>query len=445
MTRGRRAEPAVSDAELELRILRARKLIFKLSRNLEESITDFGRGITIFRADLGALALDEPESKLYADVRDKLAEAASRRVKLSRASVDLYLQEAILQTLDVAKARLDVPFEARLTGALDALRKALTVPPRLHRVMIPLEGCEAPETPHSFGGVRVVSAAVAEKFVAWRTIQEPMRAALSDGFAASSRLVQSVSAGDSTFARSAALETAIEVVDVLNFFADLVTAKWKRPRVAIKGSVATDRNPVASLIDTTVTTSGLAGGWGRMSVPARTDAYARYVGYWKASALLKKPRGERNEFAARLLAAMGAAGRASVASRPGDSVLGFVISLDAALGTGSSTGTKIASRAAAILGGTDTERLAARKRVSALYKLRSDIVHDARTDVLAEDVADARWYAKSVIVALLRDKRFKRFRSDSEFQAWLEAAVPVTGLVPCPTCGRGSQRLTPPP
>ncbi len=414
----------ISSQEFLIRLDRVRALIHALSKTASGTVTDFGRGIAFQRENLGGLALDERESKFYRDVLGKLHEAAGP-ARLSKGTVEMHLQEAILKTVDILDRDASTPFKARLDKAIAELQVALSASPREYRLSLPIEGCDPSETPHVFGGGRLVDRAKSDRFVKWRIVKEPFRSALAKGTAARTWLTIRVHAGDSETARVLALEGAHEIVDVLNFYADLMVPSWQRPRVAIEGTAPRDRTFTASFGAAIVSASGaLSQFWTPTRLPAgRRDALAKRHGYWRAAAIVKKHDDRRTYFERRMVAGMRLAGRASTIVRPADRVLGYVMALDAVVGAEKSTADKIATRAVHVLGGKIEERRRHYERVEALYRLRSEIVHNARSDVVDEQVAEARYYAKRTILTLLLDPRFRHVKSESDFSNWIQDSI----------------------
>jgi hypothetical protein len=406
-------------SEFEMRLNRVRALVHRLKQDSASPDGGEVRGIIFTRANLGGLHMDSAESDFYSDVLGKLVEA-TQPVRLSEKTVEQHLQDAILQALDVTGTRPDSLFDERLDDAISALRRALTDSTRSFLVMTPVEGCP-PNSQHGFGSVEFCSLALGKRRVNWHVIDRELRTVTDKAFRADAAMLQHVDAGDSVFARGEALETAMEAIDVLNFYGDLLQPGWKRPRISVKGTAKVGRSPIAVADGEDVAVSGLlGGGWGPTRFPSKRDPVARRLGYWRVSEILS--RKTRTDFESALIGAMRTAGRASVEASAADALLTFVIALDATLGHGRSTGAKIAARTAQLIGGVIENRRHVRARVYELYGLRSSLAHNGRADVTAKDVSDARYYAKEILLILLLDKRFSKVRSVKDFKSWLEDA-----------------------
>lgn len=359
----------------------------------------------------------------------------------SSQTIEGHLQQSILavryaQTSDASR---------NITDALHALEESLsaeTVPWAVH---FRLEGINQDCLPVTIGRTRLFPASASLVDQAIRpdgeesvNLPESMRDQLRayarteirDEFDGHiwARVTVCAAAGDSSAAYDLASEHLQLTLDVVNFYADIWRPSAYRARVRLGCEVPPEPLRVLTVQD------GQEPGGVSMKVlgpiddvwlpPLDSDA-ARSVGLDRVAVLLGETDVDRTEISRRVLAALRWAGRATLAHRPDEALLLYLISLEGLIMGPKKSGTISYqfSRRLAHLFPEPAARREVVEEIEDLYELRSRLVHTGAARVDDSHVERARFLAKEAAVAVVGGADFVSMTKDSELDDWFEARI----------------------
>ena len=385
------------------------------------------------RKGQGSIFFDESDAVSYSKVVARLVEDYGAAGDISRKTLATLVQDALFATLDLQATTQDAAAcEKRLKTAVRELHRKLTEAPAAYSCYVPVQGLSAEGLPMTVGRARllVMSAPRLRRLVLPSQLSLPadgknqrrqlMGVLAEDDLPGQRVALVSVLARDPEAAETLARRDTRVVVDVLNFFVDLVpnSPGWLY-LAGEAGSEAT--STLVAHADGSLTVNRAWQGpisefstKRLQSVPKLSRALGRIHELIK-----EEPRSALSEL---LLTAIRWAGRASVEPIPEHAFVQYVIAMEALLLPTESQGIKhrLQTRVSHLLAGTARDRQWYFDTVKKLYEVRSDIAHDGSFEVDPGDLATLRMIVKSSIFRVLMYRGIRRLGSLQEFARWLD-------------------------
>lgn len=373
--------------------------------------TGIPQGPWFARKGQGSLFLDEDDATAYRAVVGRLTEEQAKRgIRASPSNMETLLQDVLFTALEPRSESGDEDaFERRLAKAMATLGRRLSEPPRDFTWHIPILGVADDGLPVSVGTVRLVrmNAVRMRRLLFPRDLQlsdedkagrqKLLRSLKEEEWLGQAVAVVSVQAGDPEAARRLAENDVREVVDILNFFADLApnNPAW----VYLAGEAAREiTTAVVTGPNGFVTISGsVKGPLAPLSVRRlRTTPRVR-SSFQRVNVLLKEE--PRSPIAQLLITSLRWAGRASVEPVPEQSFLQYVIALEALILPTDTLGIKhrLQTRIAHLLADRVRDRAWYYDNMRRLYEVRNDIAHDGSVAVSEADLGMLKAITKSCI------------------------------------------------
>ena len=404
--------------------------IRSIHKNLSPGIPDRHSGFWISGHDEGSLFLDEADLDAYTATVGRLVDDFAKTGDLSRRSVERYLQDSLLHSLDIRRKR-EKPFDERVKEALGELRRRLESPLLSYRSFVSVHGFAPKDLPFSFGGIRFVRFGRSHqrqllKPIGTGTKFKALRRHVSD--LKDSELwgnpcaVVEVKARDFDSAMVRARVATRAAVDSVNFFHDRIRYNHGWLYLPAEGARAHEIAAIVSSEGQVLLSHAKVGPLDTFSLENLRENPRILRQLLALSALsriaIPKTAGEV------LLTSFRWAGRASVEPKREQSFLLFAIALEAAaLPVHNQEITyRLSLRVARLLGRSREQRAEVTKSVADLYGVRSKIVHSGSYEVTDEDLGRLRWLTKAVLLRLLRRRSLWR-SSPNELETWLEGLV----------------------
>jgi hypothetical protein len=406
-------------------------LIREISASITPGVPD-EFGIWFSKRDEGSLFLSGEEARHYSQVVSRLKNEYAKAEELSRRSIEGYLQAAIFAALDL-QARSAWPFERRLSDAVRELRKKLAEPLIEFTACVPVGGLSSEGLPWTFGGIRLeafsekllsgLERAAGRELASLRQGNTLDHLKATDGWGKPSALVQ-VRAKDAESATRLAAREARRLVDILNFFADLVPFNhaWAYlPEEAAPVRVAV---PLIASDGTDTTYFVAQGPLGDFSLKKLREAGPLRPSLRKVDALMRGA--VPGSYASVILSAMQWAGRASAEPVREKKFLLFAIALETLMLPGNTKDEltyRLKVRVAHLLGGSAAQRAELAALIGHLYDRRSAVVHAGSYEVTDEDLGRLRSITKACIVRTLVDRRLSQLATVKQVVAWFDNRV----------------------
>jgi Apea-like HEPN len=315
---------------------------------------------------------------------------------------------------------------------LATFQKKLREPAVAYTCYIPVRGVANDGLPSTVGTVRLVrmNASHRRRLVSPDGIQIPAaeiasrRGALKQMMADDGQpmAVVKVQARDSDAAHHIALSKTKQVVDVLNFFADMIP--YNHGWVYFPGDAASE-----TTVSPTIRADGdlsLASAWVGPLQPVslrrlRATALLR-PGFRRTNALLRDTA--RSPLDEVLLTSLEWAGRASVEPVRHQAFLLFIIALETIMMPEQAQGAlkyRLQLRTAHFLGRTAKARQELFKEVGDLYKARGKIAHNGSAAVKEEDLGRLRLIVKGCVLKALVHPQVRGPNEPRDFAMWLDS------------------------
>ena len=390
----------------------------------------------IQREGIGSLHLDFEESTRYHKCLDNLIRATVKNDDLSRRSVEISLQEAILKVIctDVTSISIDV----RIRKVLDELRKQLTRKSITYSCYIPVHGLKIEELPSSIG---LIEFAVFDDFHADRfrsaiskhTVQEEVKLKGFEKYINTDLKdkvfgIICVEAKDYKAAQIIAQKNLRIILDILNYFSDMVPnhpSAW----IYLPGDLKP--YPFQSLIlnmddeasynfpNTRIPP------FMELDISRINEADTKLsIGFANINNLLKKKN--RNKFEQTLITAIQWAGRAVVTKRREESFLLYAIALESIILADNpdiELSYRLRIRIAHLLVEDLDSRKEIYKTVRDLYNLRSKLVHDGKYEITELEHKSIRAIARGCLSRICQDPIFQVMVSPQDLAAWFDKQV----------------------
>lgn len=384
----------------------------------------------------GSLRLDGEDVVQYRGVLDEILSAKSH--VLSDKYAEKLVQRAVLESLDI-NAVAGGPFDQRLRNKVQNLKAALNAFPEEWQVHLRVCGLAAEGLPMTVGNVTFCLLDVGalgslnesistildqtthtadEKQVFKQRMADDLQHSLADKVAA----LVTVSAVDSDAASDLAAVELRRVLDILNFYSDIIARSGMRCMVSLLG----ERDE--RLIEMVPTLSKhrfkleqrVVGPLKDFPTKELLSPIGLQAGFSEVRALLS--RAQRRPLKDAVLAAMQLAGRASVDDRREQAFLLYMISLESLLipRKAPEITYRLSGRVAHLLGNDLISRKRIVQQVKKLYEKRSAVVHNGTTEVTEADLGMARFVAKNTVLRILTDEPFVLMETLDELDTWFE-------------------------
>lgn len=384
--------------------------------------------VSFSSSSLGWVWLNGPEAERYYKIIRQLGAATMKRPSLGRRWITSSLHKAILQAVDIVDAQKGVPLEARITAALKELKSTLEAPPIPWEIYLPIEGMAPPRRPFRVGDAtfRRLSARGIRRLARADRVLVP-KIVLEEWNRPRAVAHFKLRGYEGGAVNAEAREATARLLDVLNFYSDIVQPPKSRSLVYLPGEAPSGRDQHFHLIHNPEPIVSQGAGRTRgvedFDITQLSGSRGRRAGAARALELLRSAA--PNSFAQRVIVALQWAGRATAEPRLEMSLLLYLISLEALLLSPDSGELKhrLCVRLAHVLGRTRAARLDYYKRASDLYDVRSKIVHTGRLGVTSAEHAAARHLAKNAIVAFLVRRELRSLERPADVDRWFLGRV----------------------
>ncbi|NMC60431.1 MAG: hypothetical protein GYA51_13760 [Candidatus Methanofastidiosa archaeon] len=379
--------------------------------------------------DLGTLYLNHEETKKYREVLNSIINDIDSEI-ISPKAIEKLFQQTILKSLNRNKKQNPIPLENRINDLLNDLEKSLNEAPRKIILYHPIEGLASEGLPFKFGKVEFSVFNNEDYSLFENTVKNNWE----DGYSKQKLLetVHGIKSKEidlygktiakfevSTIDYDAAdilLRKALSLsMDVLNFYSDLIPyhdgfiftpGEYQHiyiviPMISVNKKVGLNFKYHRIGSQTNFSIAKLI-----------EEDKKRNLGLAKISNLIAK---NHNHLEDRIISAMRWAGSATAEEDKEKSFLEYIISLETLiLGEKSRNGInyRLQTRVAKLFSKNYEEYEKIKNDIKRLYKIRSDIVHDGKYQVIDSDLALIRYYAKSSILRLLTDSDFDSIDND---------------------------------
>ncbi len=384
------------------------------------------------RQGQGSIFLDKEDAAAHFQVLERLMKEHARREDISRRTVEGYLQDALFSALVPKIERRDErAFEARLSSAMRELGQRLRELPAQYTCYVPVLGMGDDGLPLTWGGVRFVRmtqtrlrrlALPAGRDRSGDTERHRrifLRDMREEGLVGKPMAMVQVMARDSAAAESLARRKTREVVDILNFFADLIPNSpgwlYMPGEAASEGTLTPCVWPDGGL----GLSSALEGPFPQMSMRRLKSTPALRPSLDRVRQVLQEsPRSSLSEL---LITSLRWAGRGVTEPVREREFLDYAIAIETLVVPDQDVelAYRLRLRAAHLLSSSIEGREQVIRSLSRLYEIRSRIVHSGSFEVVDKDLRDLRYLAKSVIIRVLLHRSVRHMKTKDEYVSWL--------------------------
>ena len=229
-----------------------------------------------------------------------------------------------------------------------------------------------------------------------------------------------VDARDSDAAQEIALQETRGIVDILNFFADLVPNSPGWIYLAGEAGVENTRSLVVHQDGGLELPGTLAGPFAELSLKRLRSVPRLRLALHRIDELLRQK--QRTGVADVLLTSVRWAGRASVEPVREHAFVMYVIALETLVLPNDAHGMKhrLQTRVAHLLADTVKEREWFYDRVKELYELRSDIIHEGAFEVDEVNLGRLRRIVKGCLLRVLAHRGVRQLSTRRELARWFD-------------------------
>jgi hypothetical protein len=390
----------------------------------------------IARQGEGSITLDNEDRRELASVINQLLKRYSCHDQLSRREVERIIHQAMFETADIREKRGGT-IEDRAAVATKNAKASLSRTPEHHDWWLPVRGLDHSSLPHDFGGfgLTVLDDNVEAEF---RKLAHERRDAadlhgLDNVFKYARKspgwgrevIKTSVTAIDLEAGAELATRQATQVVDVLNYFADLIPNH--HGRAYLPGWAAQERTVSLGLTAGGGVTSPhkRVGPLTGLSLTVLRQTEFLQGGIEAAETLLDVSR-TRSEFDQTTVAALSWAGRATMARGLEEAFLLHAIALESLLlpeTNPQELGYRLGLRAAFFLAEDSQSRRMIQQKIKKLYGVRSKIVHSGSYRVSMSEYQEMRVVAKRCIYRALVTETLRAELNNIQAGQWFEDQI----------------------
>lgn len=392
-------------------------------------------------ADEGTISLGAESAEKYRECLSALWEAVSSDEQISLRTVERVFQAAIFEALDIRQKRQG-DFSVRLQQALQNILSGLTAPLQRFLVFCPVNGLASDGLPSRVGNIvfAVFGSKQLDQFraaVATHNVdQEQLKIRYDDverlgrekdlfGRVAAAVEVDAIDGGA---AESLAIRHLRLVVDVVNFYSDLLP--YNHAHISLPAGADTARVVIPKLVvkGTQQTNVSINHAWwgriGELSLPKLRELDARRkLGFARLGKLLT---GQHNDLEKKLIAAFQWAGRATAELRKEQAFVLYAIALESMVladQNPSELTYRLRVRTAHLLADKTEARRDLFSKVGHLYNIRSKIVHSGLYQVTDADLGLLRNITKAALIRICTGEEFIAMRTGKELGEWFQDCV----------------------
>jgi len=386
------------------------------------------------RPGKGSLFLDEEDARLWASVLDRVMKEFGKDEDISRKAMQDLLVDVLFESLDMQDEVVnDAAFEARLSEAVKGFGKKIKTPPSTYTCYVPVRGLSSDGLPKRLGSVRIINMNI-------RRLRALLPPSAQDGNARASRrrflmdleneglfsqtmAEVEVLARDVKAAEHLARRQTREVVDVLNFFADLIPYNNGWLYLAGEAGRETATSVVVAADGALHLPSSIQGPLAPMSLKELQTSKPLRPLYRRVRELLQSdPRPQMTET---LVTSLRWAGRAHTEPVREQAFLDYAIALEALMvpDQDAELSYRLQVRSAHVLANELAQREMIVKWLAALYGRRSKIVHSGSFEVSEQDLARMRQVTKRCIGRTLTHRSLRQLERRDDYVTWLNKMV----------------------
>jgi hypothetical protein len=395
-------------------------------------------GMLFTKGELGTLILTPDDTTEFQSCVNAIHELVSQDNRTSTHAVEDTIEIAVLKAIDIRCTDSESDFAKRLAREIDEAKESFKRKLDTYLVRLEVQGISTTGLPVQFGGIKFYVAdensmpelndgaetkdnsadEVRKKLIeSNRTFRDNIVASVKGKIYAEIE----VEAFDLKAAGYLAESQLRLTLDVLNYFNDFFSREGAK--VFLPGEATTVRHVavVGKKGDTKSQRFELShkGPIFRFSFPLSNAPAKNGEAFEKASALLTNRN--RNSLDKRILAAIQWAGRASTDDRDDKAFLHFCISLEALLVKKEDRGEiafSFALRGAHLLAKDASMRQRIFDDLGSLYRLRSKVVHEGKTNISDTDLARIQLFAKNAIFIVLVTDPFSSMTTIDNLEDW---------------------------
>lgn len=387
--------------------------------------------------DYGTLFLTGEEAREYRQCLQMFLRLGVPDDLRSKKHIEKLIQRTILKSIDYVGKDNHLSEDQKLDRAIQQLKDDFFVEGNKYTVYYPIENLSIDGLPFSIGGITLCQLDEKEtgKLVellkmgdqdSSDVLKRPLVQNTINEFSGNVFARVEVVAHDNEAARARALTNVRRIVDILNFFSDLVP--YSSGYIFLPGTNEITNSTVIGANHKTkdfVSSSKMVGALTEFSVKDLLLAEEKFdLRLNQIKGLLEKSAPGPIEKA--ILASIEWAGRATVDDRKEEAYLQCVIALECLLIGRHELGIKLKlkSRTGKLLADNSENAKKIETIVGEMYKKRSEIVHNGqyqeKYQILDMDLKAALAIVKQCIYQVLRDPRFDQTTTFGQFKNWFE-------------------------
>jgi hypothetical protein len=390
---------------------------------------------------LGPITLWGAQADEFTACVDAIYESAiSKREHISLSETESLIQTAMVHSLDLDtnRPRPHLPFQKRLTDSLAELKKALSQTSVKWTVYHEVRGLMPDGLPCSIGSIEFLLidnaqaaalTASTDSFVEGtlstpeqkRDMREVTRDLIEVRMKGKTYAKLTVEALESNAASSLATKKLRSVIDVINFFADVLGSAGTC--LFLPGDTEPTRQISLMFQESAQSASQILtkGPLAPLYLSHINEARARRIGLDRASLLLAK--NGRNALENRILTSLQWAGRAVDETRDEEAFLLYVIALESLLLKKDQTTEmrfRFALNGSHLLADKFEDRGRIFNELRDAYDKRSQIVHSGSTQVAITELSRIHALTRNAVLTVLLNEPFRNMDTEDQFENWLK-------------------------
>ena len=382
------------------------------------------------RQNLGGLLLSEDEANKYRKCLSNFIKTLQNDEKIGSRFIERLLQTAILKSIDIRGNQPETSIESRIDQAIEEMEGELSREPDKYKIFLQVNGISNDGLPIQIGGIKFSQFDQTElsvfkdrvtKNYSPQEMEDDLRYLL--GMVVAEIDVQAL---DENAAKTIATNRLRIILDVINFFTDLVP--YSLGFAYIPGEVERQQFmiPIQKNSDSFVFHYERSEPLDDFSLEKliQTDN-EKHIGF---SSIEKMLGNSSNKLQKRIVASVQWAGRATVYSkrRKEEAFLLYVIALESIIladKNPTELSYRLKLRISHLLGHDSQSRLKIFQTINNLYAIRSGIVHNGQFQVTDADLSVARYLTKSCLIKILVEEPFCSMQSIEKFAQELEERI----------------------
>ena len=381
--------------------------------------------------DLGGIFLSGELSKKYRLCLSNLMTAFNKYDQISPRMINKLLQKAVLKSLDIFKRNADISIDERVDQSIKEIEIEILRKPHEFKTYLQVNGISGIGLPLSIGGIEFIQFGdreLTEFKLRVSKANYPPESMETDLSSLSGKVVAVIDtlALDETAARTVAINRLRVIIDVINFFSDLIPyadgfaylpGEVERLNITIPSLVNTDGfnikyEALSPLIDLSLE-------------KLFQEDKERNFGLLVIDRMLKTMKNPLDE---RIVASVQWAGRATVFSkkRKEEAFLLYIIALESIILADQDhveLSYRLKLRVSHFLGNDYQSRSNIFQEINRLYRIRSGIVHSGQFEVTDKDISTVRYLTKHCLIKLLTEEPFSSMQSIQDLPKWFDKQI----------------------